>query len=202
MLFQRNRDLTSPAATKLELRKAYRVSTSSSQARTSSRSDSSYRQWLDVFKQAHDGDAKLQRVLQRYGSMIAAKREKEKWKQLIRNQLVSKRLQQNPKSPLVPPCPYMHLTALRFSISDGGKHDAASSYPDGYDPKGDSLQQAASEDESPTHPRQYDDQKTDPGAFTASGAVLGFGQPHEAYRSRGNFRKNTRGKRCEVRTEV
>ncbi|KAF9783208.1 hypothetical protein BJ322DRAFT_141431 [Thelephora terrestris] len=68
MIFQKNKSLTSPAATKLELQKGYR--------------------WLDVFRRAHQGDIKLQRILERYGSMIAAKRENEKWKQLIKNQLM------------------------------------------------------------------------------------------------------------------
>ena len=32
----------------------------------------------------------MQRILERYGSLIAAKRENEKWKQCVRNQLVSR----------------------------------------------------------------------------------------------------------------
>ena len=60
------------------------------------------RQWLDVFKQAHEGDVRLQRILGRYGSMIAAKRENEKWKQLVRNQLVSAHLRSKHPTPFIP----------------------------------------------------------------------------------------------------
>ena len=90
MLFQKNKILTSPPATKLELQKGYRVSARAvGVTRFSCRSGSLSRQWLDVFKRAHEGDVRLQRILERYGSMISAKRENEKWKQLVRNQLVS-----------------------------------------------------------------------------------------------------------------
>lgn len=48
-----------------------------------------------MFKRAHGGDVKLQKILERYGSMIATKRETGKWGQLVRNQLVSTRLYSN-----------------------------------------------------------------------------------------------------------
>jgi hypothetical protein len=42
-----------------------------------------YIQWLEYFERAEQGDEKLQRILGRYESMIATKREKEAWKRRI-----------------------------------------------------------------------------------------------------------------------
>jgi hypothetical protein len=109
--------------------------------------------------------------------MIAAKREKEKWKHLIRNQLVGKLLHSNLKAFFVPPRAYVYLNALRFCISDGRKRDATPTNPDRYGPKSDLLQQATSEDESPTSPRQCDDRKADSGAHTTTGPALEFEGP-------------------------
>lgn len=84
-----------------------------------------------MFKRAYDGDAKLQGLLERYGSMIAAKREKEKWKQRIRNQLVSKRLRFNSETLFVSICmrlnfyTQMEENMMRHrAILTGGIHKA------------------------------------------------------------------------------
>ncbi|KAJ2923516.1 hypothetical protein H1R20_g13578, partial [Candolleomyces eurysporus] len=53
--------------------------------------------WLDTFKRARDGDKHLQSVLERYSKMIAAKREKENWKQNMREEWAwQMRLRQKP----------------------------------------------------------------------------------------------------------
>jgi hypothetical protein len=44
--------------------------------------------WLDTFKRAKAGDLRLQRVLERYGRLIEAKRKKEHWKQVLRIEVV------------------------------------------------------------------------------------------------------------------
>ncbi|KAF8886728.1 hypothetical protein BD779DRAFT_1441452 [Infundibulicybe gibba] len=66
-LFRRNHHLTSTDATRKQLGTGYK--------------------WLEMFKTANSGDVKLQAVLQRYSSLIAAKREKEYWKQLVRKEV-------------------------------------------------------------------------------------------------------------------
>ena len=70
-----------------------------------------------MLKRAHEGDVKLRRILERYGSMIAAKRESEKWKQLVRDQLVGTQLRfylQFPSNPI--PCCARGLTNCPVSL--------------------------------------------------------------------------------------
>ena len=132
-------------------------------------------QWLDVFKRAHEGDVRLRRVLERYGSMIAARRENEKWKQLVRNQLVSAQFRLNLQLP-------WHLTASHlFFHSDGRKHDAAPSDSHGDIPAGNLLQQATSADESSASAHQRNDPKAYSGARTPTGSTLGSDEYEEAY---------------------
>lgn len=45
-------------------------------------------QYLDAFRKARAGDVYLQNVLERYSRLIAAKRWKEKWKQVLREEIV------------------------------------------------------------------------------------------------------------------
>ncbi|KAJ3501908.1 hypothetical protein NMY22_g18765 [Coprinellus aureogranulatus] len=44
--------------------------------------------YLEAFKKARTGDAHMQEVLARYSRLIAAKRWKEKWKQVLREEIV------------------------------------------------------------------------------------------------------------------
>ena len=44
---------------------------------------------LDRFQAAEAGDERMQKVLERYSKLIHAKREKEKLKRLIRDEIVS-----------------------------------------------------------------------------------------------------------------
>jgi hypothetical protein len=46
-------------------------------------------QLLKVCQKANEGDARLQAVLERYSSMIAAKREKNKWERMLKDAKVS-----------------------------------------------------------------------------------------------------------------
>ncbi|EGN92170.1 hypothetical protein SERLA73DRAFT_66209 [Serpula lacrymans var. lacrymans S7.3] len=66
MLFELNRHNTSSKATQTLLSTGHK--------------------WLDIFSKAKQGDTRLQGVLDRYNRMIAAKREKETWKQRIRDE--------------------------------------------------------------------------------------------------------------------
>ena len=50
--------------------------------------DGGWLQWLDVFVKARAGDTRLQAVLQRYTRMLEAKRDKERVKQMLRDELV------------------------------------------------------------------------------------------------------------------
>ncbi|EAU85028.1 hypothetical protein CC1G_04124 [Coprinopsis cinerea okayama7 len=43
--------------------------------------------WLETFKRASQGDTKLKEVLTRYSRLIEAKREKEHWKQVLREEV-------------------------------------------------------------------------------------------------------------------
>ena len=83
---------------------------------TLSRSDSLFPQRLDVFKRAHGWDAKVQKALELSGSMITAKREKEKRKQPIRNPLVSSRLWFDLKTS---DCAYMQLNMPWYNLQMG-----------------------------------------------------------------------------------
>ncbi|KAF8886765.1 hypothetical protein BD779DRAFT_1529533 [Infundibulicybe gibba] len=67
-LFHRNHHLSSTDATRKQFGTGY----------------TQRKMWLEMFKTANSGDVKLQAVLQRY---IAAKREKEYWKQLVRKEV-------------------------------------------------------------------------------------------------------------------
>ena len=84
-LFEKNRSLTGTHRTIKVLKMGYKV-----RAFAIFFPDSAERlvQWLDTFKRARDGDKHLQAVLQRYSRMIAAKREKENWKQVMREEWV------------------------------------------------------------------------------------------------------------------
>ncbi|KAH8104732.1 hypothetical protein BXZ70DRAFT_612206 [Cristinia sonorae] len=66
-VFERYRNLTSPTAVREQLLK--------------------YHRWLDVFTKAKQGDIHLQAVLARYSKMIVAKREKEDFKHMMREEL-------------------------------------------------------------------------------------------------------------------
>ena len=46
-------------------------------------------QWLDTFRVAANGDDKTRRILERYNDMIAAKRAKERIKEMLREAFVS-----------------------------------------------------------------------------------------------------------------
>ncbi|KDQ51256.1 hypothetical protein JAAARDRAFT_41315 [Jaapia argillacea MUCL 33604] len=67
MLFRKNRYLTNPFVTREKLLQGHK--------------------WLDMFKRANEGDEQAKRVLARYSNVIAAKRDKERWKQIIRDEV-------------------------------------------------------------------------------------------------------------------
>jgi hypothetical protein len=86
MLFRRNQHLTSPATTRKELIKAHKVCVLF--RLTCLIIPAHLLQWLDAFVKAREGDQKLCAVLRRYDRMLAAKREKERWKDIFRREMV------------------------------------------------------------------------------------------------------------------
>ncbi|KAF6761662.1 hypothetical protein DFP72DRAFT_879270 [Ephemerocybe angulata] len=62
-IFEKNRGLTGSEKTIICLRRGYK--------------------WLETFQRARSGDTHLQAVLERYSRMIAAKREREHWEQVL-----------------------------------------------------------------------------------------------------------------------
>ncbi|TFK59820.1 hypothetical protein BDN72DRAFT_780216 [Pluteus cervinus] len=68
MLFRKYRHLTGTGATKTQLLKGYK--------------------WLDTFTQANNGNKRCQDILLRYSGLISVRCEKERWRQLIREEVL------------------------------------------------------------------------------------------------------------------
>ncbi|KAI5120396.1 hypothetical protein M0805_000175 [Coniferiporia weirii] len=77
IFFEKYQSLTSPKTTQTKLAVAHR--------------------FLDAFRLAREGDQKMQRILARYNSLVGAKRDKEKFKDMLRREMAwQERLRNRP----------------------------------------------------------------------------------------------------------